>query len=68
MPVITELLNPLHPAVVAKKEDRKRVVNGRRKLQRPQETPSTFKPGNKGSLFVSQKPRGRHYTIHPEWL
>jgi len=68
MPGITELLNPLHPTVVAKKEDRKRFVNGRRRLQRPQKMPTSFKPGNKGSLFVSQKPRGRHYTIHPEWL
>lgn len=63
-PDIAELLNPLHPGVIAKKESQKRFVFGKRTFARPKKQQTV----NKGSLFMSStKPKGRNFTIHPEW-
>ena len=66
MPGITELINPLHPGVIAEKEERKRfVTGGRRRLVRPKKK---LPEGTRSSLFqTTKKTRSRHFTIHPEW-
>ncbi|XP_057317539.1 uncharacterized protein LOC130662656 [Hydractinia symbiolongicarpus] len=63
VPAVTELLNPLHPAVLEQKKECRRVFgNVPRKLHRPRNN------ANRGSLFcTSKKAKGRHFTIHPEW-
>ncbi|XP_066927620.1 uncharacterized protein [Clytia hemisphaerica] len=65
-PGITELINPLHPGVLAQKEERKRFVTaGRRRLVRPKKKSPE---GTKSSLFqTTKKAKSRHFTIHPEW-
>ena len=67
VPGITELLNPLHPAVVAERNARALNPPEQRRLNRPKQGQTLFNV-NKGSLFVTSKKRnGKHFTIHPEW-
>jgi len=67
VPGITELLNPLHPAVVKEKNTRRLQPMGNRKLNRPRRQATSN--ANNGSLFVtSKKQRAKHFTIHPEWF
>ena len=68
---ITELLNPLHPAVIQEREMmRKAKQSGTRVLNRPRNQLRTQFKANKGSLFVtsnSERSKCKHFTIHPEW-
>jgi len=75
VPAITELLNPLHPALhpalTSDKETSNVCSSAERKLNRPWQDRSRHETkyiANKGSLFMnSKRPKGRHFTIHPEW-
>lgn len=71
VPAITELLNPMHPAVLLQQQQgepsKSTKWNTQRILNRPCQDRGKF-VANKGSLFMnSKKPNGRHFTIHPEW-